>query len=72
MPDLITIGTALDKLSQLRSKADYELTSPRFKTDHEAQASVPEAENALDLLDAFDGDPAKRAAAIAEIRSRWP
>src|SRR5688572_28288512 len=36
--DLQPIGIALDALSQLRSKADYDLTSSRFANDSDATA----------------------------------
>ena len=70
--ELKTIGDALDNLSQLRSKADYDMHSPRFATDADAVNAVSEAAAALALLDAIETDPARRNAAIADIRARWP
>ena len=72
IPDLVSIGTHLGIISQWRTKADYEMTSPLFAADKVAFEAISKAENALVLLDAIDGNPGLRTAAIADIRSRWP
>ena len=70
--DLKQIGVALDYLSQLRNRADYEPHSPSFTSNLRAQRAITDASRALSILDAVDGDPARRAAAIASIRAAWP
>ena len=70
--DLKTIGNALDQLGRLRNRADYDLNAPQFLTDVDSQVAVANATAALALLDAVEGDPARRAAAGADIRARWP
>ena len=63
---------ALDYLGPLRSVADYKLVDKRFASDADAQKALIRAETAVNILDGIVADPAKRAAAVAEIRSRWP
>lgn len=70
--DLQNVGRPLDQLSQWRSKADYDLSSPLFSSDAIAIKAVGLAENALLDLDALDGDPSIQAAAVADIQSRFP
>jgi hypothetical protein len=70
--DLTVIGRSLDKLSQWRNKADYELSSALFGTDVVAVNTVGFAEQALLDLDSLNADPAMRAAAIADVKSRFP
>ncbi len=69
-PDLIEIGTYLGDLGRLRSKADYEMSSPFFRTDKDSKDAIIKAERGLKLLDAIDSDPARRAAAIADIKTQ--
>lgn len=57
---------------QWRNKADYDLLSPLFNTDRNAQDAIARAEHALALLDAVAADAARAAAATANIRARWP
>lgn len=67
--DLKSIGIALDFLSQRRSWASYVL-GPHVRHGSEAAArqSIQQAADAVDLLDAVDADPTRRAAAVASIR----
>ena len=70
--DLKEIGLALDELSQLRNRADYEMVSPRFATVRASRGGVLRVQKALLLLDAVDADSTRRTAAIADMRARWP
>jgi hypothetical protein len=71
--DLKRIGNVLDPLGRLRNQADYDLSSaPPFTTAVRAHQAVQDATVAINLLDAIDGDPARRAAAIAAIRAAFP
>ncbi len=70
--DLQQIGRVLDWLSQLRSKADYDLASSRFMTDSDSSLAITTSERALSLLDSLDSDPIKRAGALFDIRTRFP
>jgi hypothetical protein len=70
-PDLKAVGYALDVLSQIRGLADYDLRSARFGKATEAVKAINDVTKALTQLDAVDADPARRAAAIADIKSRW-
>jgi hypothetical protein len=66
--DLRTIGDILDRLVQERNAASYDLSSlPAFATDLAAQRAIQRAVDALALLDGIEGDPARRAAAIASL-----
>ncbi len=71
-PDLRQIGIALDYLSQLRNRADYEMSSASFATDRRAHRALTDATRAISILDAIDSAPPRRAAAIAAIRTAWP
>ncbi len=67
--DLKAIGDVLDRLSQWRNQADYDLApSKRFASATDALYAVALARQALDLLDRIDRDPTRRATAIASIR----
>jgi hypothetical protein len=67
--DLKLIGDALDQLVKLRNKASYDLRLlPAFASAAEVAKAIQKAATALTLLDAIDGDPVRRAAAIATIR----
>jgi uncharacterized protein (UPF0332 family) len=67
-PDLKRLGRALEKWCQQRNRASYDLGAlPIFTTDRLAQDALTEVTAALDLLDAIDADPVRRAAAIAAL-----
>jgi hypothetical protein len=71
--DLKRLGNALDRLSQLRNYADYELpASPSFQNSSKANDAIVRATDALTLLDAIERDPARRANATAAIQAAWP
>ena len=66
--DLKDVGDALDDLVLFRNRASYNLQpSAAFATNARAQRAVLQATDALALLDAIDGDPTRRAAAIASL-----
>ena len=72
-PDLKKLGRALEELSHRRNDADYELAPLAvFASDAEALRLVQRATDAIALLDAVDADPARRAAAVAAIRTAFP
>jgi hypothetical protein len=72
-PDLKEIGYALERLSNLRNKADYQLFPSRvFATSSQAKQAIKEAEINLARLDAVEVDGQRRAAAIAAIRAGIP
>ena len=72
-PDLRQIGDALDRLGRLRNRADYDLSVvPEFTSGVPAQHAIQRAENCIVLLDAIDGDAARRAAAVAAVRAAFP
>jgi hypothetical protein len=71
-PDLHNIGLTLDRLIRLRNRADYELHAREFDTDSEARDAITRATDAIALLDAVTADAARSAAAVADIRTRWP
>jgi hypothetical protein len=66
--DVKAIGNALDELVRLRSLASYNLGPVReFTSPIKAQHAIRRAADARALLDGIDGDPARRAAAIASL-----
>jgi hypothetical protein len=68
-PDLKLIGMDLEKLTENRNRASYDLRDlPMFATAQIAQRGVQKAGDAIALLDAIDADPIRRAAAVASIR----
>ncbi len=71
--DLKTISVTLDRLSQLRNLADYELRPlAHFATARRARIAIQDALDALKLLDAIDGDPSRRAAATQAVKNAFP
>jgi|ERR1019366_9775804 hypothetical protein len=71
--DLMSISWVLDRLVQLRNRADYDLSSHvDFASNTTAQQAIVDARAALALLDALDADPSRQAAAIAAIRKAFP
>lgn len=67
--DLKQIGDALDKLVRRRNHASYDfLPSTLFKTPRAAQDAFLQATDALSLLDQIEGDPVRKAGAIASIQ----
>ena len=72
-PDLRQVSDTLEQLSRLRNEADYRLAVPGFfASDRRAIQAVDEAQDAVDLLDQVEADPARRAAAVAAIRASLP
>ncbi|HEV3117652.1 MAG TPA: hypothetical protein VG099_17395 [Gemmataceae bacterium] len=68
-PDLKKIGDALDRLVQWRNYGDYQLAVPGvFVSNTCANQAAGICQNALNMLDHIDQDPAIRAAAIATIQ----
>lgn len=71
--DCKQIGRVLDKLGQLRNYADYQvIRSGPFASSARSTVAVRDAEDCIVLLDQVDGDPARRAAAVAAIKAAWP
>jgi hypothetical protein len=70
--DLKDVGLTLDRAGRLRNRADYDLTSTYFATDSHVQEAIRHVARGLASLDAVEADPTRRAAAIADIRARWP
>jgi hypothetical protein len=72
-PDLKQVGFALERLGDSRNHADYQLRpSPFFSTSVRAQDAIDDAAVNLVRLDQVDADAARRAAAIADIRAKFP
>src|SRR5262245_12041566 len=67
------IGDSLDQLGRWRNHADYELSPGKpFATSRASQMAVTLADDAVELLDQIDADPARRAAAVAAIQAAFP
>ncbi|HZY84519.1 MAG TPA: hypothetical protein VFE78_06795 [Gemmataceae bacterium] len=72
-PDLGQVDNAFDDLSRWRNQADYHLgTLGLFASAALAHQAVALARSRIDLLDQIDGDPARRAAAVAAVRQAFP
>jgi hypothetical protein len=66
--DLNDIGRQLDWLVRRRNDASYNLgVIADFANDAVARWAITRSSNALALLAAIDGDPARRTAAIASL-----
>jgi hypothetical protein len=66
--DVKGIGRALEELVLLRNKASYDLSAvPEFASPADARKAIVRAANALVMMDSIDGDPARRAAAVASL-----
>ena len=71
--DLKQVGRRLEELGLLRNRADYQIEKPGpFASAIGAAQAVLKARDAISRLDQVDGDAARRAAAIAGIRSAFP
>jgi len=71
--DLQLVGKALDDLGRLRNKADYDLASPGpFANSSATATAIAQAEEAIRKLDQAGTDAARLAAAVADIRARFP
>jgi uncharacterized protein (UPF0332 family) len=70
--DLSEVGKTLDRLVQLRGKADYELGSVEFTTSKKTRDAVHYAARALQQLKIVAGDATRSKAAIADLKARWP
>jgi hypothetical protein len=67
--DLKAIGKEIDLLVQLRNKASYNLRPlPEFASAAKVTRGIQQVASELARLDAINGDPVRRAAAIATIR----
>jgi hypothetical protein len=67
--DLKRIGQTLEDLGRLRNQSDYQLDQPGdFARPTATKHAVQAAESTIALLDAIDADPARRAAAVADIQ----
>jgi hypothetical protein len=69
--DLRAIYDVLDPVSTVRSRADYEL-SGTFLTTGQVQQVTNDVTKALQVLDDTNADAARRSAAVADIKARWP
>jgi hypothetical protein len=71
--ELLQIKVGVEELRDLTQIADHALVSAgRFADAVEISRRRFLAEGLIDLLDQIDNDPARRAATVADIRSRWP
>src|SRR6267142_7262178 len=69
---LKSIGVTLDRLSQLRNLADYDLVSrSHFATPRRTQVAIQDALDALRLLDAIDTDASRRLVAANAIKKAF-
>ncbi len=71
--DLLRVWEALRRLVSFVEEADFALATVRLFADAtEVSKHLVLAQVAIALLDQIDSDPARRAAAIGDIRARWP
>jgi len=67
-PQLKAIADLLDRFGRRRNQASYDLSPRSMFTDPSVlRTSIAEADDAIALLDAIDGDPVRRTAAIASL-----
>lgn len=72
-PDLKRIGQRIERLGLLRNNADYQLTnSGPFVSVTVVMSAIQNAQEAITLLDQIDGDPSRRAVAVAAIQAAFP
>lgn len=72
-PDLQEVGKTLDRLLDLRTKADYWRSGTnRFASNVWVDASTRDVQAGMDRLSRVEADAPRLAAAIAFIRARWP
>jgi hypothetical protein len=70
---LIQIADVLKRLKEYRELADDSRSPPApFADDREANKLLTLAGFAIGLLDQIEADPARRAQAIADLRSKFP
>jgi hypothetical protein len=71
--DAKAIGQTLEKVGQLRNRADYDLTAwSYFASEHRTRNALQDATDAVNLLISIDRDPARRTALVAAIRKVFP
>jgi hypothetical protein len=68
--DVKSVGDALNQLVQWRNHAHYQLgKAGPFVSNQVVVRAITIAQDAIDVLDRLDGDPAQRTAAITAIRA---
>jgi hypothetical protein len=71
--DLRNIGRVLERVGQLRNRADYDLANlSEFASDAVATNALQKVAAAIDLLDAIEADAVRKADAIKAIRAAFP
>jgi len=71
--DLLRVEDGLRRLKPFAEEPDFALSAVgSFADAAEVSQHLVLAQLVVDLLDQIDYDPARRAAAIADIRTRWP
>ena len=71
--DLLRVEDALHRLKPFADGADFALSSVGLFADAGAVSQhLVLARVTIALLDQIDNDPARRAAAIGDLRARWP
>ena len=71
--ELNQLARTFQNLSSKRNQADYDLAPHRyFANSTDAINAVKEAKDGIALLDAIEGDAARLAQAIADIRAAFP
>jgi hypothetical protein len=71
--DLLRVEDGLRRLRSLATEADFALSAVgSFANAGPVSQHLVLAQVVIDLLDQIDNDPVRRAAAIRDIRARWP